>query len=161
MSVSLIALLLTASALSGGAAGQDNAVAAEPASPVVAPPQTPPSETTPPPPTRPRSTRGASRGPVRAAAEPLAPLQSLIAPEDYPASALAEREQGRPSFRLAVAADGRVVGCVILTSTGSSALDSTTCQLLRARARFTPARDPSGNPVADEYFGQLAWRLPR
>ena len=41
-----------------------------------------------------------------------------------------------------------------------SALDASTCRILRARARFTPARDPSGNPVADEYFGQLAWRLP-
>jgi len=160
MSVSLIALLFTASALSGGAAGQSAGEAPPP--PVMVPLQTPPPETTPlPPPPPPRATRGASRSAARAAAQPLAPLQSLITPEDYPASALAGREQGRPSFRLAVGADGRVAGCVILTSTGSAALDGTTCRILRARARFTPARDAGGNPVADEYFGQLAWRLPR
>jgi len=158
MSVSLIALLFTASALSGGAAGQNAGEAPPP--PVIVPLQTPPPETTPVPPPPPRATRGVSRSPIRAAAQPLAPLQSLISAEDYPASALAGREQGRPSFRLAVGPDGRVAGCVILTSTGSGALDTSTCRILRARARFTPARDPSGNPVADEYFGQLAWRLP-
>lgn len=87
------------------------------------------------------------------------PLQSLINIADYPPSALREREQGRPGFRLTVGPDGRVTGCVILVSSGSPALDSTTCRVLRSRARFTPAVDSNGRPVEDLYWGAIAWRI--
>jgi protein TonB len=104
-------------------------------------------------------TRGGVPTTARASAEPRAPLQSYIGTADYPPSAAAGREQGQPSFRLTVGPDGRVTGCVILVSSGSTALDSATCRLMRSRARFTPARDASGNPVDDEYFGHVAWRM--
>jgi periplasmic protein TonB len=94
-------------------------------------------------------------------AEPSRPLQSLISIDDYPASALANRDEGRTSFRLTVGPDGRVTGCVILGSSGSTALDSATCEIVRRRGRFTPARDGSGRPVEDQYFGELAWRIMR
>ena len=105
------------------------------------------------------ATRGAISAAVQASATPRTPLQSLVQREDYPASALAAREQGRPRFRLTIGVDGRVTGCVILVSSGSSALDLTSCRLMRNRARFTPARDSAGNPVEDQYFGELAWRI--
>ena len=95
------------------------------------------------------------------AAAPLRPIQSLIMAADYPPAALAARQEGRTSYRLAIGPDGRVTGCVVLGSSGSSALDAATCRLLRARARFTPARDSSGSPTSDNYFGEYAWRLPR
>ena len=154
MSISLFALLIAASGLPAEPAGT-----AEPGKAAAAPPATAPDPAA----RRPRvsATRGAVASAGRTGAAPAAPLQSLVRPEDYPASALAGREEGRPSFRIAVGADGRVAGCVILVSSGSSALDGTTCRLLRERARFTPARDAAGNPVADQYFGQLAWRVPR
>lgn len=110
-------------------------------------------------PRRLRPTRGAIPPAGGVSAEPRAPLQTYIAREDYPPSSAASREQGQPSFRLTVGPDGRVTGCVILVSSGSSALDSATCRIMRARARFNPARDGSGNPVADEYFGHVAWRM--
>ena len=109
---------------------------------------------------RPGATRGAVPA-TAARAEPSRPLQSLIGIDDYPASALASRDEGRTSFRLAIGPDGRVLGCVILGSSGSSALDSATCEIVRRRGRFTPARDGSGRPVEDQYFGELAWRLAR
>ena len=37
--------------------------------------------------------------------------------------------------------------CSVTSSSGSSALDQATCRILRSRARFTPARDSSGNPT--------------
>ncbi len=87
-------------------------------------------------------------------------LASLISDADYPASALANREEGRAGFTLNVLANGRVGGCLITRSTGSSALDHATCAILARRARFTPARDSNGNPAAGTVSGSLVWRLP-
>ncbi|MBA3525824.1 MAG: TonB family protein [Sphingomonas sp.] len=56
-------------------------------------------------------------------------------------TALARREQGRVEFRLDVGENGRVTGCTITRSSGSRWLDSTTCRILRSRARYTPARN--------------------
>ena len=107
-------------------------------------------------------TRGAvPAGPAQLRATARAPLQSYLSSDDYPASALAGRDEGQPQFRLAVGPDGRVTGCVVLVSSGSPALDNATCRIMRSRARFSPARDAGGRPVADEYFGAVAWRLPR
>ena len=108
------------------------------------------------------ATRGAvPAGPPQSSAQPTRPLQSLISADDYPAEALRNRQDGRTSYRLAIGPDGRVTGCVVLGSSGSSALDAATCRLLRARARFTPARDSAGIPTSDNYFGAYDWRLPR
>lgn len=107
------------------------------------------------------ATRGAvpAAGPARA--EPARPLQSLLQPDDYPAAALAARQEGRTAYRLAIGPDGRVTGCVVLVSSGSAALDSATCRIIRSRARFVPARDDAGRPASDDYFGEYVWRLPR
>jgi periplasmic protein TonB len=108
---------------------------------------------------------GATRGGVTPTAAvravPERPLQSLIGTGDYPAAAIRARQEGRSSFRLAIGPDGRVTGCVVLGSSGSSALDAATCRIIRSRARFTPARDASGRLVSDDYFGEYVWRLPR
>jgi periplasmic protein TonB len=154
MSITVLALLAAAQA------GQAGPAAKPP--PTVSPPVIVPS---PPPPRdeRPGRVRGPTRGatpaPLRTSARPAMPLQSLINIADYPPSALREREQGRPGFRLTVGPDGRVTGCVILVSSGSPALDSTTCRVLRNRARFTPAVDSNGRPVEDLYWGEIAWRI--
>ena len=108
------------------------------------------------------ATRGAApAAPGASSAVATRPLQTLIMAADYPPAALAARQEGRTSFRLAIGPDGRVNGCVVLGSSGSSALDAATCRLLRARARFTPARDSDGSPTSDNYFGAFDWRLPR
>ncbi len=88
------------------------------------------------------------------------PLQSLISPDDYPMSALANRQQGRVEFRLDVGPNGRVHGCTITRSSGSSALDSSTCRIMRSRARYTPARDSNGMPVGYSVEDSVEWRLP-
>jgi protein TonB len=86
-------------------------------------------------------------------------LASLIVNADYPASARAAREQGLVEFTLDVGPNGRVTGCTVTRSSGSPALDSTTCRLMQSRARFTPALDGSGATVADRMTGRLIWRL--
>jgi TonB family protein len=84
---------------------------------------------------------------------------SLIRPDDYPASAQVNREQGLVRFRLTVGTTGQVVGCEVLQSSGSSALDSATCNIMRRRAKFTPARSATGKPVEGFVEEQVRWSL--
>ncbi len=107
----------------------------------------------PPPPPPPQS---GQVGPVG----PQAPLASLFSSADYPPSALRAREQGTVGFRVDVGEDGRIAACTVTASSGSAALDSTTCRLIIMRARFRPARDNRGRPTTDSYNGRITWRLP-
>jgi TonB family protein len=114
---------------------------------VLAPPAPPPV-----PPAPPRT------GPTPAT--PRAPLESLVSVEDYPVAALAAREEGLVEFRLDVGANGRTTGCTITRSSGSSVLDSTTCRLMRFRARFMPALDAAAQPRPDTVASAVRWELP-
>jgi protein TonB len=87
-------------------------------------------------------------------------LASYVSDEDYPSSAARNEEQGTTRFRLAVGADGRVADCTVTGSSGSSALDSATCRLMKQRARFTPARNSSGDPTSDSVASAIRWVLP-
>jgi len=98
--------------------------------------------------------------PAASPARAKANLASLFSDQDYPATALAAREQGMVGFALDVGANGRVSGCTITQSSGSTALDDTTCRLIRSRARFTPATDAGGATVPDKVRGKIVWTLP-
>jgi protein TonB len=87
-------------------------------------------------------------------------LGSYVSDADYPASAIRDEQQGTTRFRLTVGADGRVSDCVVTGSSGSAALDATTCRLMKSRARFTPARDGEGRPAADVVANAIRWVLP-
>ena len=113
--------------------------------PVIAAPQPPP----PPPPPR----------VVQKAQSMKGSLQGLISGDDYPAAAMRNEEQGTVSIRLTIGSDGRVSGCDIASSSGSSSLDSATCNIIRRRARFTPARDSNGQPTSDSMTQRITWRL--
>jgi protein TonB len=84
-------------------------------------------------------------------------LQGLIQTEDYPPSALDNNEQGTVSVTLTVGPSGRVTGCS--PSGGPSSLQSVTCRLLTARARFSPAQDGSGNPISSTTSARITWRI--
>ena len=88
------------------------------------------------------------------------PAQSLITPDDYPASARARGEQGWVAFTLEVDVNGRVSRCTVTGSSGSEALDHATCMIMRRRARFTPAIDSTGMPAPWVASGEVGWRLP-
>lgn len=91
-------------------------------------------------------------------ARPIAPLESYVGAADLPAEAL-----GQPlvtsRFRLTVGPDGRVTECVPTNAGAPMALDEAACRLMRARARFTPGRDASGNAVRDSHRGHIRWSL--
>lgn len=79
---------------------------------------------------------------------------------DYPLAAIRANEQGIVSFRLDIDQQGRVTGCTITASSGSSTLDVTTCRLLMRRGRFEPARDERGRAVASSFSSRFRWVIP-
>lgn len=79
---------------------------------------------------------------------------------DYPAAALREEISGVTRFRVTVGIDGRVSECDVIQSSGSAALDATTCNLVARRARFNPAVDSSGNPAVGTYANAVRWIIP-
>ena len=87
-------------------------------------------------------------------------LASYLSDADYPADAIRREEQGATRFRLAVGTDGHVTSCTVTGSSGSASLDLATCRLMKARARFSPARDTSGNPTTDVVSSTIVWRIP-
>jgi periplasmic protein TonB len=97
---------------------------------------------------------------VSQAAKAKGNLLSLITDDDYPQSAIRNDEQGTTAVRLSIGTDGRVTDCSVTQSSGSTALDNTACSIFRRRARFTPARDQAGNPIADSYTQRVKWVLP-
>jgi len=88
------------------------------------------------------------------------PIAAYFAAADYPPSALSAGERGIAYFRLVIDPNGRVAGCTITASSGSAALDSATCRIVRSRARFTPALDLTGQPASDSYADRIRWVLP-
>ena len=97
---------------------------------------------------------------VSQAAKAKANLTSLFSTDDYPQSAIRNEEQGTTAVRLSIGPDGRVSDCSVTASSGSGALDSATCNILKRRARFTPAKDQAGNPTSDTFSQRIRWELP-
>jgi protein TonB len=106
----------------------------------------------PPPPPPPRK--------VQSAQSAKGDLRSLFSADDYPASAQSAGAEGTVQASLTIGPDGRVVGCNVTRSSGNSSLDGATCNILRRRAKFTPARDSNGQPTTDSISTPpIVWRL--
>lgn len=117
-----------------------------PIPPVVTPPPAPPPL---PPPRKIQSAQSAKGD-----------LRTLFSADDYPAAAQSAGAEGTAQATLTIGPDGRVVGCNLSRSTGNSSLDSATCNILRRRAKFTPARDSNGQPTTDTVTTPpIVWRL--
>jgi periplasmic protein TonB len=118
--------------------------------PVIPPVVTPPPAPPPPPPPHKTVSAQSARGDLR----------SLFSADDYPAAAQAAEAQGTAQATLTISPSGQVVGCNLIRSTGNSALDSATCNILRRRAKFTPARDSNGQPTSDTVeTPPIRWQL--
>ena len=131
------------------------------APPIVSTPVAPPPVITPRAAPAPPAPPAPPRPVVSQAARAKANLNSLFSTDDYPQSAIRNEERGTTAVRLTVGPDGRVTDCSVTSSSGSSALDSTTCSILRRRARFTPAKDQAGNPISDSsQSARIRWELP-
>lgn len=79
---------------------------------------------------------------------------------DFPSTALRDARSGIVNFRLLVDAAGMPSACFIQRSIGSADFDRITCELLTRRARFSPATDSEGKPVAHYYVNSIRWAVP-
>jgi TonB family protein len=95
---------------------------------------------------------------LRVPPKPLVGLVSLVRSSDYPAEAAAGGISGKVIVRLTIAPSGHPVGCDFIARSGSEPLDRTTCAIFLDRARFEPALDAQGKPVAAPYVATISWR---
>jgi protein TonB len=88
-------------------------------------------------------------------------ISGRILDADYPRAAVRAHANGTVYMRFVVAPTGRVSDCRVTRSSGREDLDRTTCQLIKERLRYRPARDPAGNPVAYVIRGEQDWQITR
>lgn len=100
-----------------------------------------------------------SAAPVRLS--PRGSPQSWVTTEDYPPSAIRDGIEGTVSTALTIDSSGKVTGCTVTSSSGSSLLDDTACRLLTRRARFQPGKDSAGNPTGGGYTFRFRWQIPK
>ena len=79
--------------------------------------------------------------------------------ENYPSRALREEVEGTVGVRVTIGANGRVSGCSVTGSSGSSILDQAACRGMERYARFNPALDDAGNPTTGSYSTRITYRL--
>lgn len=88
-------------------------------------------------------------------------IASLFSADDYPTAAANSGEQGNVQVVIHVDDKGAVSSCEIKTSSGYPELDTQTCNIIALRAKFEPARNGMGEPIAGEITKTVDWRLAR
>ena len=80
--------------------------------------------------------------------------------KDYPPVARKGQMQGRVGIELTIDTNGKVIACLVTSTSGWPLLDELTCNLARERAKFTPARNTAGQPIVAKYPLGTRWFLP-
>lgn len=79
---------------------------------------------------------------------------------DYPVEALRNDEDGTVTMQIRIGADGRVQECEVTGSSGSAALDEGACRGMKEYARYNPARNSTGEPIASGTAQSIRYVLP-
>ena len=79
---------------------------------------------------------------------------------DYPSGALLAGKQGTILAILTVSATGKVTECRAAVSSGVALLDEKTCQVLRGRGSYHPARNRAGAPIVGFDVQRIRWLIP-
>jgi TonB family protein len=88
-------------------------------------------------------------------------LGSWYSYDDYPDAAVKAGEQGYVTVAFTIGIDGRMGDCTVIRSSGYPTLDAIPCKVLTKRARFTPAKGPSGAPIVTHGRTSMAfWNRP-
>lgn len=80
-----------------------------------------------------------------------------ITSADYPPSAAHANIGGTVGVLFVVSPEGLVTDCEVTQSSGSDALDDTTCRLIIERYRYEPSRDEQGRPVESMVRAFHSW----
>lgn len=93
----------------------------------------------------------------------LTPQQSpgkWVVSQDYPLNMLSAGQPALVEFRLSVGADGVPTACHIQSTTRPKEFDEAVCKSVMRRARFDPALDAMGKPLASYYRNTVRFQIP-
>jgi Gram-negative bacterial TonB protein C-terminal len=79
---------------------------------------------------------------------------------DYPVKMLRVGQPAIVEFRLSVDTDGKPTTCHIQSTTRPKEFDAAVCGWIMKRARFSPALDAEGKPLASYYRNTVRFALP-
>ena len=96
---------------------------------------------------------------VAKAAQPRRPLRNLFNSGSYPEQAMRQNETGRVGIAMLIDETGKVSDCMIEETSGIATLDTMTCLVITANAKFEPAVGTDGKPVKSAYFHRISWRI--
>ena len=90
---------------------------------------------------------------------PVRPWTEWLSTDDYPVGAILAGLQGFVISKFQVGADGSVLDCKSITRSRSVHYRDRLCAKLKKRARFKPAQDANGQPLAAPYVIVIKFRL--
>ena len=100
--------------------------------------------------------KGATKTPQPASGD----VRRVFTSDDYPGDALRADKEGTAQFLLLIDTSGNIAACDVLKPSGVPLLDAMGCQVIRKRAKFSPARDAAGKPMRDSVVTPpVAWRI--
>lgn len=117
-----------------------------------APVITPAAPVAPPPPPAPK---------MASPAQPRGNPGNWVTTEDYPSRALREEREGVTGIAFDIGADGKTSNCRVTSSSGSPDLDDATCRNFVRRARYKPAQNDAGQPMASSGSQRVRWQMPK
>lgn len=79
--------------------------------------------------------------------------------ENYPRHLAMTEQQGSVAVRLTVNGEGRPTFCEVTGYSGPVSFNDTACLQLLRHARFSPATDAAGSPVASFWSTRITYRL--
>lgn len=94
------------------------------------------------------------------AVTPLDSPEKWIVSSDYPSNMLSAGQPALVNFRLSIGPDGVPTACHIQATTRPKEFDNAVCKSVMRRARFSPALDAKGLPLASYYQNTVYFRLP-
>jgi hypothetical protein len=92
--------------------------------------------------------------------EPLQSPGKWIVSSDYPLDMLSAGQPALVNFRLSIGPDGVPTACYIQATTRPKEFDNAVCKSVMRRARFSPALDAMGQPLASYYQNGVYFKIP-
>jgi TonB family protein len=87
-------------------------------------------------------------------------IEGSISDEDYPPEASSKGETGTVVIKFVISTNGRVPVCEIMQSSSSELLDETTCEIVKERFKYEPARAHNGKAIPEIKSQRITWRIP-
>ncbi|PKP86977.1 MAG: hypothetical protein CVT78_07425 [Alphaproteobacteria bacterium HGW-Alphaproteobacteria-17] len=90
---------------------------------------------------------------------PLSSPATWVTNADYPPGMARTFQPGLVEFRLSIDPTGKVTECRIQQSTNPDGFNAAVCKAMMRRARFQPARDKNGEPIASYYQNSVRFMI--